>query len=40
MDASFQRQKIMQAMEKLQATKSWESISQGGSVSIDNLLQR
>ena len=38
MDASFQRQKIMQAMDKLQSSKNWDSLSQGGGVSIDSLL--
>ncbi len=40
MDASFQRQKIMQAMEKLQANKSWDQVGQGGGMSIDTLLSQ
>lgn len=29
MSASFQRQKLLQSMEKLQHTKNWQSLSQG-----------
>lgn len=36
MGASFQRQKLLQAMEKLQASKDW---AKGGSVNMDSLLK-
>ncbi|KAK9817058.1 hypothetical protein WJX72_008938 [[Myrmecia] bisecta] len=40
MDASFQRQKLLVAMEKLQTTKNWGAISApNGGVSIDAMLK-
>ena len=36
MGASFQRQKLLQAMEKLQTCKDW---AKNGSVSMDSLLK-
>lgn len=36
MGASFQRQKLLQAMEKLQTSKDW---AKNGSVSMDTLLK-
>lgn len=42
MDASFQRQQIVAAMEKLQTTKSWTAMGTDGSSSInlDLLLKK
>eukprot|EP00887_Chlorella_sp_A99_P000402 scaffold13.g402.t1 len=44
MEASFQRQKIVEAMDKLQRTKSWgvldDAAASGGTVSIDSLLKK
>ena len=36
MGASFQRQKLLQAMEKLQTSKDW---AKNGTVSMDSLLK-
>jgi hypothetical protein len=40
MNASFERQQLLQAVEKLQQNKGWEAISASGRIDVAALTRR